>query len=204
MPKVSITITTVKLQAKPAARPGLTRSKPLYQALRPFALAVPDKAAKVPWTDRDAHDALRPARAVTASNLRGLLNLWRSERSEESQPHNLSGDENATDTGTTEDERSRNRMAEAQRVTGIREVQGEIIPENQTSRQDAQYPVAGVALTPCLSVDRHMPESLPPGAQRLEQVRQRVLQSTRAYLGTDPQLRVNAQEPRGDGSEGQA
>ncbi|KIX94485.1 uncharacterized protein Z520_09871 [Fonsecaea multimorphosa CBS 102226] len=94
-------------------------------------------------------------------------------------------------------------MAEAQRVTSIREIQGGTPQDNQTLGQDELQPRASVIPTPYLSDDRYMPESLPPGLQRLEQVRQRILQSTRSYLGTDPRLRVKAQEPRGDVSEAQ-
>ncbi|EXJ71748.1 uncharacterized protein A1O5_05558 [Cladophialophora psammophila CBS 110553] len=60
-----------------------------------------------------------------------------------------------------------------------------------------------VILTQQFSVDEQVPENLPPEMQRLEQTRMRVLETTRAYLGTNFQLRVNTQERRGDVSESQ-
>jgi hypothetical protein len=39
-----------------------------------------------------------------------------------------------------------------------------------------------------------LPESLPAELQRLEQVRARILESTRAYLGTKPELQVSTSE----------
>jgi hypothetical protein len=43
-------------------------------------------------------------------------------------------------------------------------------------------------------IGAHLPESLPAELQRLEQVRVRILESTRAYLGTKPELQVNTSE----------
>ncbi|KIW95089.1 uncharacterized protein Z519_03673 [Cladophialophora bantiana CBS 173.52] len=60
-----------------------------------------------------------------------------------------------------------------------------------------------VTLTQQFSVDEQVPENLLLKMQRLEQTRMRVLETTRAYLGTNSQSRVNTQERRGDVSESQ-
>ncbi|KIW85846.1 hypothetical protein Z517_01238 [Fonsecaea pedrosoi CBS 271.37] len=113
---------------------------------------------------------------------RGSLNAARSEISGESPRRSFSGGKS---------------MAEIQR-----EIRGGVMPKNLSGGQDHQQSMPNVTMPPNLSVDRHMPESL-PDAMRLEQIRQRVLQSTRAYLGTDPRLHQNAQEPRGEADERQ-
>ncbi|OAP60868.1 hypothetical protein AYL99_05870 [Fonsecaea erecta] len=170
-----------------AKREDAVVTKHLTRALDPSVLVMPGEGAKVPWTDRGAHSCIWRDDNLSRN---GLLDLWRSERSEENLPQNLSS--------TSEDEPSGTGMVEAQTVIDIRQIEGRF---NQTLGADEQQPVANVILTPGLSGDQPLPERLPPGMQRLEQVRQKVLQSTRAYLEADSRLCVNAQDPRGDVNE---
>ena len=131
-----------------------------------------------------------------------LIKLRMSERFDEDNPQHSTPDDDHSDAGTAEEGPTSNDMAGAQLATSDRQVQGRSVPLYQVFEQ-GERPIASVILMQQVPVEQQPSRSLLPETQRLEQVRVRVLESTRAYLGTEPQVLANTQEPRGSVGEAQ-
>ncbi|KIX06117.1 uncharacterized protein Z518_04091 [Rhinocladiella mackenziei CBS 650.93] len=120
---------------------------------------------------------------------------------EENLQHSTSDDDH-NDAGTAEEGLTSSDMAGAQLATSDQQVRRRSVSPFQVFEQDEQLIARVILAQPC-PVDQQAPRSLSPGMQRLEQVRVRVLESTRVYLGNDSQLPVNTQERRGIVGEAQ-